>query len=606
MKKIITVWMMVFAISTATTFEWKAQSSDVKLIDKKLWQDMPVNKKEMLSWYKADAYCRDLEVLYAGFKLRDFGLPTVKELKKLNETKDFERFEYKQYGNYWSSEKFIERKREYAYFVGYANDGFVDKFPIKFSQQVRCIYEGNLPVTQEMSLEKIAQEIVRETKEQEIQKNKIAKPVKPAYITEQKLKKDEFEKSNTFAKRVDEEKRRVRKLNAEIDKAYDIEIKAWQEASKKAYLEHNAHNTTTQNQKYLREALAKAMHFKYGSPRIESATYDADEEIFNIVVFSTKAKKGKEGIGVNMIDAPVYSKKGIFSIERIENISEDTTKIMLQFHKKPRRSMYFGHYKKVVLYDANDDKTYTRTYYDDGWSVSRGDKVSIYVPRLNETIYRAPFGYMLKRRVIRLNEASYPLYKLSLNIPVKLAYAKKFKSLLLSKEFKPTVEMNIVDGKVDTVGIVEIKDPETFVIENAYQKAKGDIKALESFLAKYDATPFSLIAQEELAALKKEKAQQAQREAAYIEEEKAKKAKIASEKYEAYHKVKKVGDKVCMEGKMLLFMSVNVSGYVEAVQNSKIQIRIADTEGQTPNYHGTTLRQGTIIWDEYDRWKGCD
>jgi hypothetical protein len=101
---------------------------------------------------------------------------------------------------------------------------------------------------------------------------------------------------------------------------------------------------------------------------------------------------------------------------KLENISEDTTKIMLQFHKKPRRSMYFGHYKKVILYDADDDKTYTRTDHDDRWSVSHGDKVSIYVPRLSETIYRAPFGYMLKRRVIRLNEASYPLYKLSLNL----------------------------------------------------------------------------------------------------------------------------------------------------------------------------------------------
>ncbi|PTB83563.1 hypothetical protein C9926_02280, partial [Sulfurovum lithotrophicum] len=189
MKKIITIWMIGFVIAMATPFEWKAQGVDVKQIDGQLWQDMPINKKKMLSWHKADAYCSDLGVAYAGFMLRDFRLPTVKELKKLGDTKQFEKFEYKQYFNYWSSKKLIERKREYAYFVGYANDGIVDKYPIKFSQQVRCIYNGTLPVTESMPLEAIAQKIVKEIKQQEEQKSKIVKPSKPAYIPLMPLKK---------------------------------------------------------------------------------------------------------------------------------------------------------------------------------------------------------------------------------------------------------------------------------------------------------------------------------------------------------------------------------------------------------------------------------
>jgi len=606
MKKIIVMWILGFVIAVATPLEWKDQSINLKQIDGQLWQDMLSNKKKMLSWHKADAYCNNLEVEYVGFVFRDFRLPTVKELMKLNESKSFEKFKYKEYFNYWSSEVFTKRKREYAYFVGYGNDGVIGKYPTKFSHHVRCIYDRKFPLTESMSLEKIAQEIVKETNQQEEEKSQIEKPSKPVYIKEEILKKDEFEKSVTFSKRVEKEKERVEKLNVEIDRVYASHMKVWQETSEEVRRELESKNSTLEEQKKLVDALGKAMHFKYGSPWINSAVYDADKEYFNIVVFGTKVKKSESTKEMNMLEKPILSKKGIFSIEKIENISDDTTKVTLQFYKSPRRSMYFGHYKKVESYSAHDDKTYTRIDHYDRWSVRRGDKVTIYIPRLNETIYRAPFGYMLNNRVVKLNEASNPAYVVSMKVPVKLSYAKKFKTLLLSKDFQPTVELEWVKGKLKAVGIVEINDPERLVIENVYKKAKGNIEALESFLAQYGETTFTKPAKTELENLKKEKVHLAQRETARIKKKEVQKAKLSSEEYAVYHKVKKVGDKVCMEGKMLLFMTVNISGYVEAVQNNKIQIRIADTEGQMPNYNGIRLRQGTIIWDGYNRWKGCE
>jgi len=306
-----------------------------------------------------------------------------------------------------------------------------------------------------------------------------------------------------------------------------------------------------------------------------------------------------------MLDKPILSKKGTFSIEKIENISNNTTKVTLRFYKRPRGSMYLGHYKKVEHYSVYDNKTHTKTHHDDRWSVDGGDIVTLYIPKLNETIYKLPFGNMLNNKVIKLNEVSNPAYVLELKVPVSLTYAKKFKSLLLAKDFKPTAELVMSDGELKGVGIAEIKDPEMLVVENAYKKAQGNITRLEVFLEKYGDSTFANKAQNALQRLKKEKVLLAEQKATRAREQKQQKQKAAKDEYEAYHKAKIVGDKVCMEGKMLLFMTVKISGYVEDVKNNKIKIRIADTESQSPKYNGVTLKQGAIIWDEQYNWKGC-
>lgn len=73
-----------------------------------------------------------------------------------------------------------------------------------------------------------------------------------------------------------------------------------------------------------------------------------------------------------------------------------------------------------------------------------------------------------------------------------------------------------------------------------------------------------------------------------------------------YTKKKSVGEKVCMSGRIALgLIGVKVSAYVESVSGDRIQLRIADTEGQNPHYKDTTLRQGTIIWDDYYNWEPC-
>ena len=71
--------------------------------------------------------------------------------------------------------------------------------------------------------------------------------------------------------------------------------------------------------------------------------------------------------------------------------------------------------------------------------------------------------------------------------------------------------------------------------------------------------------------------------------------------------VRRVGTRVCRPGSSLLgLIDTKMVGFVEAVGDSRIQIRIADPGsliGQ--NYDGVPINQNSIIWDDPDHWGPC-
>jgi hypothetical protein len=94
-----------------------------------------------------------------------------------------------------------------------------------------------------------------------------------------------------------------------------------------------------------------------------------------------------------------------------------------------------------------------------------------------------------------------------------------------------------------------------------------------------------------------DKAEQRKKEQREIERE--------ARENKAYMSKKEVGNKVCKDGTMSLFLNITITGFVENVQNDNIQIRISDAEGTSPHYNGVTLYKNTIIWDKYSNWKKC-
>jgi hypothetical protein len=86
----------------------------------------------------------------------------------------------------------------------------------------------------------------------------------------------------------------------------------------------------------------------------------------------------------------------------------------------------------------------------------------------------------------------------------------------------------------------------------------------------------------------------------------AKKEKAASALQERAYERKTQGDAVCHSGKLAFgLVKARVKGFVEQVSGDKIQIRIADTQGQDISYQGVSLRQNTFIWDIPSNWTHC-
>jgi len=80
--------------------------------------------------------------------------------------------------------------------------------------------------------------------------------------------------------------------------------------------------------------------------------------------------------------------------------------------------------------------------------------------------------------------------------------------------------------------------------------------------------------------------------------------KVYDKAYGGFNQKKSVGQRVCMSRNQLLWR-VDIVAYVESVSGDRIQLRISDTGSDSPIYNGTTLRQGTIIWDDYYNWEPC-
>lgn len=210
-------------------------------------------------------------------------------------------------------------------------------------------------------------------------------------------------------------------------------------------------------------------------------------------------------------------------------------------------------------------------------------------------------------------------YNKNIKVPVKIKYAKKFKKLLVDKNFKPTVEFTVKNSQLIFSAIKEIKDPELFVEDNAYKKAyslnnsEKSVLALQSFISTYPNSSFIFSAKDRITELQKKikirkEKQRIAEEKRKIEEEKRRKEneKIRKRKEDSFYAKKSRGDKVCMDGTVSLFLSITITAYVENTKGNNIQLRIADTEGTNPYVKGVRLYRNTLIWDDYTNWYKCD
>lgn len=144
-------------------------------------------------------------------------------------------------------------------------------------------------------------------------------------------------------------------------------------------------------------------------------------------------------------------------------------------------------------------------------------------------------------------------YSETVVVPVNLAYAPKFKSLLLKSDFSPTILFKYSNSRLIFSGIKELQDTTNFVEQAEFKKASGSVQNLTNFIEKYPNSSFNSQATGEITELRLQEAkllaiQKAldtkrieddrkraeQREIARIEEEAAKKVRKAEEARTAY------------------------------------------------------------------------
>lgn len=196
--------------------------------------------------------------------------------------------------------------------------------------------------------------------------------------------------------------------------------------------------------------------------------------------------------------------------------------------------------------------------------------------------------------------------KYELNQAVPISYARKFKKISNSNDFSPTIMISANGKDFKVEGVKEFLNPVALVQKNELDAAFGSIGQLVLFINKYPDSEFATLAKNRKNKLVEEQEKRKKQEIERALARKQAEARKANERRQAYAMRKSVGTKVCMTGNMAFgLINPTVSGYVENVNNERIEIRIADTEGATPNYNGVTLHQGTVIWDNYQSWYKC-
>lgn len=578
------LWSSSFATEVSGSI-WRSYKSDATIIEGLMWEDQSSNEHSVRI-NKAKSHCENLKLRYYGMEVDGWRLPSVGELKRLHLHR--KKLSHTAPVASWSSKK---SKRGKPIMVTMANGRDSVAFHPAMTATARCVksHVKGYP-SENMSLSGIIKSLSKATIKNEATQKRVLKPKVPALVPAMPLDKDEFETSAMFAKRVAEEKERVARINSQQKKAYEKALVQYHTALK----ESKKSPQTQQSKSYL----GKAMYIKYGKPFIGAVTYNADEEIFDIQVISQRSKYDKDALHKNLLSKEVTFKDRYFTytITRIEHVSKKASEVSITFLSTRPFEFWFGSHMGAKVWSKRDKAWYDLRDDELDCSVSRGDRLKFKVPKIKSTYYA------FKKHKIVLAHYS-PAFEANYKLSVPFKFAKAFKQRLLEHAFNVGVNVSKMNGKIDVVGLEGISsDSVRWLAEYDFEEAYDSIERLKKFVQKYAGKPYVQKAKERIAQLEAIKAAEAKED----EKRAALRAQKEAKERKAYNATKHIGDKVCMEGKMLLFMTVRVSGYVESVNDNKIQLRIADTEGQSPNYHGVTLRQNSVIWDDYNRWKSCD
>jgi hypothetical protein len=241
------------------------------------------NGKKM-NWHDAKRYCDALSIETNGIPLNDFRLPFKAEVRSYssrNRIKPSPIWTASDDGNkaitmYGRDAKKAPKSASYPY--------------------VRCVTEKvdyNV-----LSLEQLAKKIYERDYQRRSTLNLPKKPKKAPYP---KLTRGEFERSATF-------KARVAAANAAVDETYATAIAKWKHkvaAKKRKHRQELKRLEKEKQHDYLR-AFERAVHIKYGTPRISRVNYNNAKEYF---IVGLRSDRGDFDESVRIPVQRMYARK---------------------------------------------------------------------------------------------------------------------------------------------------------------------------------------------------------------------------------------------------------------------------------------------------------
>ena len=144
--------------------------------------------------------------------------------------------------------------------------------------------------------------------------------------------------------------------------------------------------------------------------------------------------------------------------------------------------------KNSILYLAMKPRANSTVLFISGSGEERNDKVI----QLNPKIKSRFFG-----------NKDHAFYE-KVTVPVKLKYARQFKSMISHPDFIPTIVFKLEGSKLIFDAIDELKDPEYLVIEKAFNDASANSNNMRDFIKTYPQSDFSDKAKMKLAQLIKQ------------------------------------------------------------------------------------------------------
>ena len=576
--------------------QWSYKNDlDVTYYDSKLW----VNPKIELNHSSAIKYCRNLNIK----GLHGFVLPDYESMNKyyynINKTP-----------YYWTSSINSDWGRTYINNHGDDNTAYASR-KLEFLCSRFAGYNG--------SINNLSLLLYKESKKES---SKLMLPKKPSIKIKPILVKDEFETTKNFNQRNNELKLKIQKINEQNLINWQKNINRIKTKHKKemALLNKNKENI------YLK-SMAQSLKIKYGDPKINSVKYNADKEEFTLRLRSSSFKY--KNINKNRLVRKRSTNNRKVTLVKIYDKDESTTVLKFHINKKlawfDPKSVLYSSYKspKYIIYK---NKIIRKNKFNSlkARDIKAGSTIEFAIDYLdkNKITLNAIFQWTSRVKDISLKkikiEKEYTFDKV-VTIPVSLKYAKKFKAILIKKDFNPTVEFKVVNNKLIFSGIKEIKDPELLVEENEYKKAydiknnKNSIYKLQQFITKYPNSTFKSPAEFRISTLREKIKIQKEKERLHREKRRKEdrirekqRLKEKQRKQDSYYAKKYVGEKVCMDGTTAFILSITITAYVEKVNGNSMQLRISDTEGTSPYVNGVTLYRNTLIWDNYSDWYKCN